>query len=111
MHELGLAQDVLGKVKAEAKAKGLSKITYAKVKIGETLITDPPEFQEIFSTISMGSVAEGMQLELEISPLKALCADCKKEFNSQTPRLDCPHCGSTNIKISSGQELVIEDLK
>ncbi|KPJ69732.1 hypothetical protein AMJ44_02620 [candidate division WOR-1 bacterium DG_54_3] len=68
MHELGLAQDVLEKVKAEAKAKGLSKVIYAKAKIGETLITDPPEFEEIFSTISAGSVAEGMQLDLEILP-------------------------------------------
>lgn len=111
MHELGLAQDVLKKIKAEAKAKGLSRVTYARVKIGETLITDRPEFEEIFSTISMGSVAEGMRLELEISPLKAICSNCKKEFNSRAPRLDCPHCGSTHLQISSGKELLIEDLK
>jgi len=111
MHELGLAQDVLEKVKAEAKAKGLSKVIYAKAKIGETLITDPPEFEEIFSTISAGSVAEGMQLDLEILPLKAICSDCKKEFNPKVLRLDCPECGSTNIQISSGKELLIEDLK
>ena len=111
MHELGLAQDVLEKVKAEARAKALSKVTYAKVKIGETLITDPPEFEEIFSTISAGSVAEGMQIDLEILPLKASCSDCKKEFKSKVLRLDCPHCGSTNIQISSGKELLIEDLK
>ena len=111
MHELGLAQDVLEKVKAEAKAKGLSKVTYAKVKIGETLITDPPEFKEIFSTISAGSVANGMQLELEILPLKAVCSDCEKEFKSKALRLDCPHCGSTHIQVSSGKQLLIEDLK
>jgi hydrogenase nickel incorporation protein HypA/HybF len=111
MHELGLAQDVLEKVKAEAKAKGIPKVTYAKLKIGESRITDPPEFKEIFSTISAGSVADGMRLELEILPLKAVCSDCKKEFKSKTLRLDCPHCGSTNIQISSGKQLLIEDLK
>lgn len=111
MHELGLAQDVLKKIKAEAKAKGLSKVMYAKVRIGETLIHDPPEFKEIFLKISAGTVAEGVKLELEISPLKAICSNCKKEFNSPTPRLDCPHCGSTRLQISSGKELLIEDLK
>lgn len=111
MHELGLAQDVLEKVKAGAKAKGISKVTYAKVKIGETRITDPPEFKEIFSSISAGSIADGMQLDMEILPLKAVCSDCKKEFNSKALRLDCPHCSSANIQISSGKELLIEDLK
>lgn len=111
MHELGLAEDVLNKIKEEAKNKGLSKISYAKVRVGESRITDPPEFKEILSTISAGSVAEGMELELEISPLKAFCSDCKKEFDSKIPRFDCPHCSSTNIQISSGKELIIETLQ
>jgi len=111
LHELGLAQDVLEKVKAEAKAKGMSRVAYARAKIGETLITDPPEFKEIFSTISAGSVADGMKLDLEILPLRAVCSDCKKEFNPKVLRLDCPECGSTNISISSGKELLIEDLQ
>jgi hydrogenase nickel incorporation protein HypA/HybF len=111
LHELGLAEDVLKKIKEEAQKRGLSRLTYAKVRIGESLITDPPEFKEIFSTISASSVAEGMELDLEIVPLKAACSDCKKEFNSQAFRLDCPNCGSTNIEISSGKELQIESLK
>lgn len=111
MHELGLAQDVLEKIREEAKAKGWSKVAYARAKIGETLITDPLEFEEIFSTISSGSVAEGMKLDLEVLPLKASCSDCKKGFNPKALRLDCPHCGSTNISIHSGKELLIEDLK
>ncbi len=111
MHELGLAQDILEKVKEEARAKGLSKVSYGRVKIGEALVHDLAELKEIFSTISMGSLAEGMQLEIEISPLKALCGGCKKEFNSKILRLDCPHCGSTSIEIASGKELLIQDLK
>lgn len=111
MHELGLAEDVLKKVKAEAKAKGLTKVTHAKVKIGETLITDPPEFEEIFATISSGTIADGMRLDLEILPLKSVCNACKREFNPRTLRLDCPDCGSTDILISSGRELLLEDLK
>jgi hydrogenase nickel incorporation protein HypA/HybF len=111
MHELGLAEDVLNKVRIEAKAKGLTKVAHAKVKIGETLITDPPEFQEIFSTISTGTAADGMRLDLEILPLKSVCNACKREFNPKTLRLDCPDCGSTDIRISSGRELLLEDLK
>ncbi|MFC1571907.1 hydrogenase maturation nickel metallochaperone HypA [Candidatus Margulisiibacteriota bacterium] len=102
MHELHLVQDVLTKIKAEAKGK----VTYAKVKIGQSLITDPAEFEELFKQHS-----GGIQLDYEIVPLKAVCADCGNEFDSKTPRLDCPYCGSTNIKLTSGKELIVEILK
>jgi hydrogenase nickel incorporation protein HypA/HybF len=111
MHELGLAQDVLKKVKEEAAARGLAKVASARVKIGQSLITDPPEFKEIFADISAGTPAEGMQMELEIVPLKAVCASCGREFDSKKPRLDCPHCSSTDLRISSGKELLVQDLK
>jgi hydrogenase nickel incorporation protein HypA/HybF len=111
MHELGLAEDILRKIKEEAKSKNLSKISYAKIRIGETLVTDRPELEQLFSMISTGTPAEGAKLDIVISPLKAVCGSCKKEFNPQVIRFDCPNCGSGSIKITSGKELLIEELK
>ena len=111
MHELGLAQDVLGKAKAEAKAKGLSKVTYVKARVGETLVTDPPELVEIFETITVGSALEGAKLEVVLSQLKVTCSACKNEFHAKTLRLDCPNCESTNLEVTGGKELIIEEIK
>jgi len=111
LHELHLAQDVYKVIKREAEKEGLSRVTSAKIRIGQSLIHDPQEFKEIFLEITRGSLAEGMQLEVEVVPLKAFCASCKKEYDAKIPRLDCPHCGSTNIQLSAGKELLIEDLK
>jgi hydrogenase nickel incorporation protein HypA/HybF len=110
MHELGLAEDVLRLLKDEAKTRGIVKLQRARVAIGETLITDQAEFLELFSTISTGSPAEGIKLEIEISPLKAVCSGCKKDFSPKDLRFDCPSCGSTDIKVSSGREIVIRDI-
>ena len=111
MHELGLAEDILRKIKEEAKKQGLPKVAYAKMKVGETLVTDQPELIELFSMVSLGSPAEGAKLDIVLSPLKAVCGSCKKEFNPKVIRFDCPSCGSGIIKITSGNELVIEELK
>lgn len=111
MHELHLAQDVLKIILKEAEARGLEKIVCAKVKIGESRITDPPEFKELLAKISVGTKAESLRLELEIVKLRAFCNNCQNEFSSDTPRLDCPYCGSTDIVISAGQELLVVDLK
>lgn len=111
MHELGLAEDILRKVKEEAKVKGLSKISYARVKVGETLVTDQPELIELFSSISAGTPAEGTKLEIVISPLKAACRNCGIEFSARVVRFSCLGCGSGSIYIISGKELLIEELK
>jgi len=111
MHELGLAEDILRKIKEEAKKNNLPKVAYAKIKIGETLVSDKPELEQLFSMISTGTLAEGTKLDIILSPLKAVCGSCKKEFNPKVIRFDCPNCGSGNIKIVSGNELIIEELK
>jgi hydrogenase nickel incorporation protein HypA/HybF len=111
MHELGLAEDVLRKIKDEAKKKQSTKVSWAIVEIGETLITDPPEFKELFATIALGTVAEGAQLELEIKPLRAECATCQKGFDPKALRFDCPHCGSTDIRVVAGREIIVRDLR
>jgi len=111
MHELRLAEDVLYKIKEEARQRGITKVSRAKIRVGETLISDPPELKEIFSTLSIGSVADGAELEIEISPLKARCTHCQREIISRALRLDCPHCGSTASQIYSGRELKVEDLQ
>ena len=95
MHELGLAKDILAKIDNK-------KVKVVKVKVGETRVHDPEELKEIFKDIS-----GGIELELEIVPVKAVCANCKKEFDGKELRLDCPHCKSTNINITSGQELEV----
>jgi hydrogenase nickel incorporation protein HypA/HybF len=111
MHELGLAEDVLNKIKAEARSKGLKKVSYAKLQIGETLITDRAEFEELFAMISAGSIAEGIKMEIEILPVKGICIDCKTQFTPKIFRLDCASCGSTNIQMVSGGELVVKELR
>jgi hydrogenase nickel incorporation protein HypA/HybF len=111
VHELHLAQDVLQKILAEASKSGLNKISNAKVSIGETLITDPPEFEEIFADIAKGTPAEGVDLNVAIRPLLAVCGKCHQDFDSAQLRFDCPHCGSLDVKLTSGTEIEIVDLK
>ncbi|MFH1825714.1 MAG: hydrogenase maturation nickel metallochaperone HypA [bacterium] len=106
MHELHLVEDVIAKIKTVAEEQGLAKVSFARIKIGASLITHPPEFEELFKKFS-----GGIELKYVVVPLQAACASCSKEFDSSMPRLNCPHCSSTDIKITAGQELLVEELK
>ena len=101
MHEMHLAQDIL--LKIQEKAKG--KVSHAKIALGATRFTHMQELLDLFADIS-----GGIKLDIEVVPVKTACADCKTEFNPKTPRLTCEKCGSSNIQLISGNELIVKEL-
>jgi Zn finger protein HypA/HybF involved in hydrogenase expression len=88
MHELHLAQDILLKIQAQAKAQAKAQVSSAKIALGATRFTHMEELLELFADIS-----GGIKLEIEVLPVKTVCGACNKEFNPEKMRLDCPHCG------------------
>ncbi len=106
MHELHLAQDILAKIKAEAEKRGLKKVSSARIGLGAGRFTHLPELQELFAQIS-----NGIKLTIDVIPVRSACGDCGQEFNPKGKmRLDCEKCGSTNIQLTGGDELVVKEL-
>ncbi|MDD4179368.1 MAG: hydrogenase maturation nickel metallochaperone HypA [Candidatus Margulisbacteria bacterium] len=106
MHELHLAEDILRKIREEAGTRGLGTgVKCAKIGLGQSRFTHMQELLEIFNDIS-----GGIKLEIEVIPLKAACADCQTEFKPDKMRLNCEKCGSANIQMVSGNELVVKSL-
>jgi hydrogenase nickel incorporation protein HypA/HybF len=108
MHELALAEDALKLVKERREQLGLKKITAIKFGIGAARISHQAEFKELFEMITKGSIFEGAKLEVEILPVKSLCMDCQTDVDPQLFCLDCANCGSTNIRLMSGNQLVVQ---
>ena len=111
MHELHMAEDVLRRIKEKAAEKGLSKVSSAKVRLGASLVSDLPELKGLLADISKGTVAEGAKIKIELVPVKAACRKCGAAFDPKELRLDCPKCGSTDIGLTSGKELIVEEMK
>lgn len=110
MHELVLAQDLLKKILDAAKAKGLKQLSYARVGIGEIVLHDRTELEELFIKVSKGSIAEGINLDIKTIPIRAVCKECGLEFDVTLKRFDCSRCNSKNIEIIQGNEINIEQL-
>lgn len=114
MHEMHLAQDILRKIidKAGSRvASHASRVSYVKIKLGAARFTHLQELKELLVQIAKGTEAEGAKIDFEIIPLHSVCADCGNDFEADEPRLDCPSCGSIAIKLSSGNELSVEELR
>ena len=105
MHELHLAEDILRKIMEKAEELEQKEITGARIGLGQSRFTHMEELLELFSDIS-----GGIKLEIDVIPVKTACVKCQTEFNPKKIRLDCEKCGSTDIQMVSGNELVVKQV-
>ena len=108
MHELHLAKDILYKITEKAKEEGKTRLSSITVNLGQARFTHLEELKELLSGIVKGTMADGATIEFHIIPLRSACTECGRDFDAKTLRLDCPHCGSTDIRVSSGNDLSVE---
>lgn len=65
MHEFSLMADLLRKVEQLANEADADKVSGLKVKLGALSHITPDHFCEHFEVASVGTVAEGAELEVE----------------------------------------------
>ncbi|MDD5593187.1 MAG: hydrogenase maturation nickel metallochaperone HypA [Candidatus Margulisbacteria bacterium] len=112
---MALARDILRKI-VEAAGVGYEvsgkRVAYVKVQLGASRFTHMEELKELLTEVSKGTIVEGAKIEFVISPVKSACADCGTEFKpGKKMSFACEKCGSSNIQLTSGNELVIKEIR
>ena len=111
MHEIGIAEDILKIIKKRAKEEGLVQVKRAQVKIGEMYMVGKEELASTFDMVSKGTIAEGARIEVDIIPLAIKCSECEGIVKGKEFSLSCPTCGSMNLGVLSGEELIVEGIE
>ena len=108
MHELSIAQALIDIALAHA---GGRRVTLVEVKVGHLRQVVPDALAFAFELASAGTPVEGAALELEEVPAAGRCRACETE--SELPRfpLLCPRCGSADVAVLRGEELLVESLE
>jgi len=104
MHELAITESILNQAIAEAKNRKAVAINVIKLKIGEGRSLVPECMQFYFETARKGTLAAQAKLEIEVVPLRIVCARCRAEVKELNLTCEC----KAGIEIVSGQELSIE---
>jgi hydrogenase nickel incorporation protein HypA/HybF len=66
MHERALMDDVMRNIESVARANGARRVTRVVVRLGTLSHFTPEHFQEHFVDASLGTVAEGAEIEATI---------------------------------------------
>ncbi|MGI8681536.1 MAG: hydrogenase maturation nickel metallochaperone HypA [Mycobacteriales bacterium] len=105
MHELGYCEGVVDAVERRAAGRPVARVG---VRVGALHRFQPAAFEQSFQLVAMGGVADGATTELVIVPTSAHCRSCANDFESIDSSPACPSCGSLDLDVTGGDELVLE---
>ena len=110
MHEMSIAESVLGIVEECARREGLRRVKEVRLEIGQLAAVETEALRFCFDAVVRGSVAEGAALAIEETPGAAWCFGCSSSVPVSARGEPCPRCGSAQLQVSGGTEMRVKDL-
>ncbi len=109
MHELSLAENIIGIAVAEAQKHRSASVATVKVRLGDFAGVVEEALRFGFEIARRGTLAESAVLEIEQVPIRVWCTRCGLEDNSPLENLCliCPIC-SFPMELLSGREMQVE---
>jgi len=112
MHEAGIAESVIVAVERRVKSgeiQGRLRRVFLRVGTLQAVLRDNLEF--LFGVLSRGTLLEGVELVVEPVEARGLCGGCGREFVIHELWFLCPACGSTDVALVSGDELLVAEVE
>ena len=112
MHELGTIYYVIETVEKLAAENDLKEVASITLEVGEVsgII---PEYLSDFWLYARKKTALFQETELKIEPIHAVtyCQDCGQTYPTIPQGKICPHCGSGNTFLVTGNEYNIKEIE
>lgn len=114
MHELSIAEALIEQVQetlAEAKCQG--RVARIEVSIGRLSGVNCEAFRFAFELLTPGTILEDAEVLIRRPKARCRCRACKArcEINGiEDVPTACPRCGSEEITIEGGRELVLQGI-
>jgi hydrogenase nickel incorporation protein HypA/HybF len=111
MHELALAQSILGLVEQYVPPAQAADVRSVRVRVGALSGVVPDSLDFCFAAIVNGTPWEAARLAIDRVPATAECQPCSATFEVADLDFACPNCGSREIRMVSGMELQVLEVE
>lgn len=112
MHDLQSCKAVLYAVEEESRRCKGRKVVRIRLSIGALSGTEPEHLKETLAFCSLGTIAEGAELEVVERPARIRCLDCDSIFETDRAGVpNCRRCNSSQTRIIDGDGLILESLE
>ena len=111
MHELGIVVKVLEQVDAAAEEYRAEKILKVTMEVGEVSTIIPDLFTDAFDWAKKKTrFAQDAELEMIIIEGRTYCKSCGETYRTTEHGKKCPHCGSYETHLLTGDQVIIKDI-
>lgn len=110
MHEWSLAQNLLQQVEELRRQHGAARVTTVRVEVGDLAGVEAECLHSAFTWAAEEGPAKGANLELQRVPVTGHCANCQHTFSLPSFHFVCIQCGSKQIRIVAGEDLVLKEV-
>ena len=110
MHEASIVEALLEAAGEEMERAGGTRILRLEVTVGALSGVNVEALRFAFEMLSPGTPAEGAELSVVETRALCSCAVCGKESPVEDPFAACPACGSVDVRIRGGDELLLSSL-
>jgi hydrogenase nickel incorporation protein HypA/HybF len=111
MHELALAEGVIGIVLDEARAAGARRVRAITLTLGALSHVDPAALRQGVEIAGAGTIAEGADLAIVTPPGEAWCMDCLGPVEIARRGDPCPGCGGHKLMVTGGDGMQVTELE
>lgn len=110
MHEMSIAESVLGIVTDTARSGGLARVNTVRLEIGVLAAVETRSLRFCFDSVTRGTLAEGAALVIDELPGTAWCFECNESVPVATRVEDCPRCGGGRLQVTGGTDMRVKDI-
>jgi hydrogenase nickel incorporation protein HypA/HybF len=111
MHELSITQELLGLAVKHAVAAGGGRVTALSIAIGDLSTFSEDAVGFCWEALARGTQCEGARLQFRRVPGQLTCRDCGDVHTLRRELAPCPRCGSHRLKVTGGNDLVLETIE
>ncbi len=110
MHELAVTQNILEISLRYAQEAGAKRIVNINLRIGSlsSIVDDSVQFY--WPVIARGTIAEEALLHFNRLAAEMVCLECGHTFEPSSETFSCPQCKSGKVKITKGEEFLVESI-
>lgn len=112
MHEASIAQSIIDQI-TDLRQQGVidGELERIRLKVGRLSTVVPDYLTFIFGVMVQDTDLHGVELEIEDIPVRARCQACGAEDEVLEACFLCGRCGSPELDILTGRELLIDSVE
>ncbi len=111
MHEMAISESIIGILEDEGRRQHYERVRKVRVEIGPFSGIETDALRFTFDVVTRGTLAENAVLEIVETQAQAWCLQCARTVTIHERFDACPHCGSHQLQVTSGEEMRIKDLE